>query len=118
MTKKLKRKKVEKMDGLGPYEIKKIRNAVRQVWQRSYARALVVKRCTGKDGFSYCETCKKRTPKIKIDHILKVGKVDSGFIKRMFVPSKMLQGLCGKCHNKKTNLERAQEKLNNLDLGF
>ncbi len=101
------KKKIIKTDGLGPYEIKKIRNAVRQVWHRSYARKLCVDRCTGAGGFSYCEQCKKRTPKIKIDHILNVGDVDGGFIERMFTPSKNLQGLCKKCHDAKTKKERA-----------
>src|SRR4051812_25529194 len=101
-----KRKKIEKTDGLGPHEKKKIRSAVRQVWHRSHARKLVVLRCTKKDGYNYCEVCKKRCPKLKIDHIKKVGDVDEGFIIRMFVPSKFLQGLCDKCHNLKTKEER------------
>lgn len=104
-----KKKKISKCDGLGPYEKTKIRNAVRQVWHRSHARKLVVIRCTGKDGFAWCEQCKKRTPALKIDHIVNVGAVDAGFIRRMFVPSKKLQGLCKKCHDLKTKLERKQK---------
>lgn len=105
-----KRKKLEKTDGLGPLEIKKIRTALRLVWHRSHARALVVKRCTGPDGFARCELCKKKTPQLKVDHIEKVGDVDGGFIRRLFIPSKRLQGLCKKCHNEKTKAERAEAR--------
>lgn len=104
------KKKIEKTDGLGPREIQKIRAAIRLVWHRSHARALVVKRCVGKDGFSYCEKCKKRAPKIFIDHIVRVGDLNGGFIKRLFTPSKNLQGLCKKCHDAKTKEERAFQK--------
>lgn len=107
---KKKKVKLQKFDGLGPYEKKKIREAVRQVWHRSYARKLVVDRCTGFDGFSFCELCDKRTPKLKVDHIQKVGDVDAGFILRLFVPSKKLQGLCKECHDMKTKEERAKDK--------
>lgn len=101
------KKKIEKTDGLGPHEIKKIRSALRLVWHRSHSRRLVVLRCTGEDGFTYCEKCKKRTPQLKIDHIKNVGEVDEGFLKRLFIPSKHLQGLCHPCHKIKTKAERA-----------
>lgn len=101
-----KRQKLKPTDGLGALEIKKIRQAVRLVWHRSYARRLVVNRCTGKDGFSKCEQCGKKTPKLKIDHITAVGDVDDGFLARLFCPSSFLQGLCHICHNAKTKLER------------
>lgn len=101
-----KRQKLVKCDGLGPYEIKRIRAAIRLVWSRCHARALVTKRCTGKDGFTYCEKCKKRCPNLKIDHIQAVGEVDAGFILRLFVPSKQMQGLCKQCHDLKTRMER------------
>lgn len=123
MAKKAKEKKVkkgrEKVDGLSPHDIKKIRAAIRQVWHRSFVRGLCVKRCTGKDGFSYCESCKKRAPKVFIDHIIKVGDVDSGFIKRLFVSSKGLRGLCKKCHDLKTKAERkADKKIKDAAKGF
>lgn len=105
------KKKIAKTDGLGPYEIKRIRSAVRDVWQYSHARQLVIKRCTGKDGFARCEDCKKKTPKLKIDHIDNVGDVDAGFILRMFCPSNKLQGLCHECHKDKTKIERAFAKI-------
>jgi len=100
------KKKIEKTDGLGPLEAKKIRIAIRQVWHRSYARSLCVKRCVGSGGYSYCEKCKKRAPKIFIDHVEKVGDLDGGFLSRLFCPSERLQGLCKKCHDEKTKLER------------
>lgn len=104
------KKKIEKCDGLGPHEIKKIRSAIRLVWHRSHARRLVVLRCTGKDGFARCEKCKDPTPALKIDHRQNVGDVDGGFIERLFCPSSGLQGLCKKCHDAKTKLERAFKK--------
>lgn len=105
-----KKRRLQKTDGLGPLEIKKIRQALRLVWQRSHARKLVVVRCTDKAGFTFCEQCKERTPNLKIDHVQKVGDVDGGFITRLFVPSHGLQGLCHPCHNAKTKLERSQTK--------
>jgi hypothetical protein len=108
MAKKL---KVQKTDGLGPLEVKKIRTALRLVWHRSYARKLVVIRCTGKDGYPYCERCKKRCPALKVDHIVNVGDVDSGFIERLFCSSNSLQGLCKLCHDVKTKGERKRDKL-------
>lgn len=109
------KKKIVKTDGLGPHEIKRIRTAIRKVWHQSYARKLCVDRCVGRGGFSYCEKCKKRSPKVFIDHIENVGDVDSGFIERLFCPSKGLQGLCKQCHDKKTKEERTtMRQLKNL----
>lgn len=104
------RQKLKPMDGLGPYEKKKIRNAVRQVWHRSLARKLCVERAKDKSGFHVCEKCGRRNPNNKIDHIHKVGEVDSGFIGRMFVPADFLQALCKKCHDLKTKEENAAAK--------
>lgn len=100
--------KLKPFDGLGPLEIKKIRQAVRLVWHRSHARKLVVKRCTDAEGFQVCEQCLQRTPKLRIDHIEACGDVDEGFLKRMFAPSEKLQGLCHSCHNYKTRMERTK----------
>lgn len=100
------KKKNEKVDGLGPDDVKKIRAAIRQVWSWSHARRLVVKRCLRPDGFSDCEGCKKICPKIHVDHIEQVGDVDAGFIARLFVPSNKMQGLCQTCHAKKTSEEK------------
>lgn len=102
------KKKYENVDGLGPRDIKNLRSAIRQVWHRSHVRKLVVKRCTGKDGFPRCELCGIKTPQLKIDHIESVGDLTGDFILRMFTPSKNLQGLCKKCHDAKTKVERAE----------
>lgn len=104
------KKKIAKTDGLGLHEKRKLRAAIRQVWHRSYARRLVVDRCMSDDGFPRCEgkNCKLKgrpAPKITVDHIQRVGEVDSGFIDRMFVPSKKLRGLCEECHKEKTREE-------------
>lgn len=106
------KKKTQKTDGLGPHEIKQIRSAVRLVWQRCFARNLVIKRCETSDGFSKCEVpgCGKIVAKVKVDHVDKVGDVDEGFITRMFVPSKKLMGMCKKCHDKKTAQEKKDAK--------
>lgn len=103
-------KKVEKIDGLSGEDIRKLRIAIRQVWSWSYPRKLCVKRCTGPDGFFVCELCKSRSPKIQIDHVVKVGDVDEGFIARLFCPSSGLRGLCLECHRKRTNDERWSAK--------
>lgn len=111
MAKKKTKKMVQKVDGLGPYEIKKIRAAIRQVWHRSRARKLCVDRSRGRGDFHYCERCEKRAPKIFVDHIEKVGDVDGGFIERLFCPSSGLQALCKKCHDAKTKEERRLAKI-------
>ena len=104
------KKQNKKIDGLSPHDVKKIRAAIRLVWHRSHVRKLCVARCTGKDGFAICEHCKKKTPHLKIDHLVPVGEVDGGFIKRLFCSSKNLQGLCKACHDKKTKVERQKAK--------
>lgn len=103
-------KKNKKTDGLGAYEISKIRSAIRLVWQRSLSRSLVTKRCSVGNDFYKCEQCQSIVPKIAIDHIVQVGDLNDGFIPRLFCPSSGLQGLCKKCHGEKTKTERAQKK--------
>lgn len=103
------KKKAPKVDGMSADDIKKIRTAVRRVWAWSHPRRLVVARCLVEDGFSKCEYCEKVVPKIYVDHINNVGDVDSGFIQRMFISSEHLQGLCKKCHDKKTRDERKKK---------
>jgi hypothetical protein len=98
------------VDGLGSKNIAQIRTALRQVWSWSYARRLCVKRCLIEGGFSRCERCKATVPKIYPDHIIPCGDVDGGYIKRMFVSSAGLQGLCKKCHDAKTREERIVNK--------
>lgn len=96
--------------GLGPAEIAKIRQANRQLWQRSsLARKLVVKRCLLPDGFSKCEQCSEVCAKIAVDHTNKVGAVDGGYLERLWVSSNEMTGLCKKCHDEKTAEERKEE---------
>ncbi len=102
--------KVKRTDGLGAYEIGKIRSAIRQVWQRSLARKMCHDRAIGEDGFYRCEQCEKTVPKVHIDHIERVGDVDSGFITRLFCESSKLQALCKECHRVKTNEENRLKK--------
>jgi len=109
-VKKRKKKVVEKVDGLSPKDISRIRTAVREVWYWSTPRKLAIARAIGKDGFPRCDGCRKKVPKTYVDHLVNVGKVDGGFIKRMFVPSSGLQNLCKRCHDKKTREERAALK--------
>lgn len=110
MAKRKAKPKILKIDGLSPEDIAKIRKAIRQVWSWSHPRRLCIARCTDKDGFPKCEKCLERCPKVYVDHIERVGDVDSGFIKRLFVSSEGLQGLCRVCHAAKTNLERKTAK--------
>lgn len=100
------KKKIEKIDGLNPDEIEKVRKAIRQVWNWSYSRRLAKKRATNAKGFPVCEECNKVVPKIEVHHIYTVGDVDSGFLDRLFCPSKFLLCLCPKCHRKYTNKEK------------
>jgi hypothetical protein len=102
-------KKLKPTDGLGALEIRRIRNALRNVWRYSLAHKLVRDRCRGKDGFHFCEKCRKRTPALKIDHIEPCGQIDSGFITRLFCSSEWLQGLCHDCHRQKTKAERLKD---------
>lgn len=120
MKKKKSVKKVQKFDGLGPDEIARIKTALRQVWSWSYSRRLVVARCLAKNGFSFCELCKKKCPKVFIDHITPIGTFDGEYIQRLFVPSDQLQGLCKECHKVKTkadlhNIKSKRDK--NADVG-
>ena len=98
--------------GFGPREIENLMRAIRQVWMRGLSRRLVIKRCTGEDGFLKCEMCKKVTPSIIVDHIDTVGKYENGTINidRLFCPSSKLRGLCRPCNRERTAKERAKKK--------
>lgn len=109
---KPKRAKLELVDGLGPKDIKRIRSAIRMTWHWSYAKKLCAKRSMHSDGFPYCEKCGEKVAKIYVDHIVAVGKLDDGFIKRLFCPSTGLQALCKKCHDLKTKEERSAQVTN------
>lgn len=104
----MKKPKVPPNDGgLSAKEIAKLRSAIRMVWQRgSYARKLTIKRCLDMQGFPQCDYCDSTVPKIYVDHIVPCGAFDGGYIERMFVSTEGLQGLCKKCHDRKTKEER------------
>lgn len=105
------KKKVEKMDGYGPRERQQVTSAIRQVWQRSRARQLVIKRCTDGEGYPVCEQCKQRCPKIQVDHIEPLGTIDSDrYIPRLFCSSVQMRGLCKKCHAPKTKAEAKERR--------
>jgi len=112
MVRKLMAKKVKplKVDGLSPKDLQKIRSAIRQVWHRSYPRKLCALRAIDESGFSKCEKCSERVPKVYIDHIEPVGDILHGGIERMFTASHNLQALCKKCHSVKTKLDNAKTK--------
>lgn len=108
-----KKPKPEKIDGLSPDDIEKIRKAIRQTWSWSHPRRLCLKRALTPEGFSICEECKQVVAKVYVDHKIAVGKVDSGFIERLYCPSSGLTALCGSCHGKKTRQERKELALAN-----
>lgn len=102
-------------DCLNQKDIAQIKKALRQVWSWSYSRRLVVKRCELGGGYSRCEVCKKRCPKIHVDHIEAVGVFNRDYIKRLFVPSHKLQGLCQNCHKVKTKADLKRIKASKDD---
>ena len=76
---------------------------------------LAIARATDKEGFGICENpkCRARVPKLYVDHVTPIGKIDAGFIERLWCPSKKLQAWCRRCHAKKTREEakaRAEEE--------
>lgn len=107
------KKKKEKVDGLSADDLRKCRNAIRQIWQRSHPRKLAVANCTDAEGFPFCEKCFNRAPKVQIDHLEPVGDLLKGGIERMFCPSIGLRGLCKECHKKKTKEDKDAGKTTN-----
>lgn len=106
--------KIEKVDGLGPDDLKKIHRALGQVRSWSYPVRLAKKRCMGEDGFPRCENKKcpsrgKPVPRVQADHVDPIGEIGGpGYIQKMFVPSHKLQMLCGPCHRVKTKAEAGE----------
>ena len=107
-----KRKKAEilKFDGFNDADKKNVRRVLRQAWSWSFSRKLVEKRCALPNGYAKCEQCKKKVPKVFIDHIKAIGVVDAGFLMRLFVPSNQMQGLCKICHSLKTKTDNAKTR--------
>lgn len=93
------------IDGLNPKDIHRIKSGLRKAWSWSYSKKLVMLRCTDKKGYAKCENCFKKCPKIFVDHIIPVGTFDDDYIKRLFVPSTQMQGLCNLCHKFKTKTD-------------
>jgi hypothetical protein len=116
LERRVKRATETPFDGFGPKDEKNIRRVIRQAWSWSTPHRLVLKRCTREDGFQYCENpnCAKKdqpVPKVYVDHIEQAGPVRvPGFLERMFVPSRKLQGWCKTCHDAKTKEEREAAK--------
>ncbi|UOF79042.1 hnh endonuclease [Caudoviricetes sp.] len=108
-----KKREPDKLDGLSPENLLKIRNAIRLIWSRSYPHKLAKANCTDKEGFPFCEKCFNRVPKVQIDHIEPVGDLLKGGIERMFCPSIGLRGLCKECHKKKTKEDKDAGKTTN-----
>lgn len=104
---KKRKEKPQKIDGWSAKNIAQLRSAIRQVWSWSEPCRIVRKRCLIAGGFSRCEQCKKKVPKVFVDHIKVMGSIfGEGYIERMGCPSTELQGLCKKCHDAKTAVER------------
>ncbi len=108
MTKR--KAKEPKIDGINPKDLKRIRQALRDIWRYSEPWKRVKARVKDKSGFDRCEQCKKRVPHTYVDHLVPMGVIDDGVIRRLFCPSTMLQGLCDKCHKPKTAAERKAQK--------
>lgn len=111
--KRAKKVPVERIDGLSATDRKKLHSANRMVWHWSYPKRLCLARATDKNGWLKCEECKKKVPKLFVDHKNAVGEVGAaGYIERLFCPSSELQAICKKCHQAKTNEEKrlAREK--------
>ncbi len=86
----------------------RMRKVLREVWhQRSWQKRMALARATDSEGFTVCEECHKRAPKVHVDHIVRVGKPDGGFLARLFVhPDTGLKVLCVRCHKDKTAIEQ------------
>ncbi len=110
------KKKLEKVDGLGPVDAKRLVTAIRRVWSWNYARRLCIERAElttepGADPMYRCERCGASVPKVYPDHKKPVGEFDPfRYLTRMFVSSRDLQALCKQCHRLKTNRERREGK--------
>lgn len=103
-VKKAAKKSRREFDGFGPFIQDKYSRALRKVWRdSSTSRKLCVKRADVGGGYSKCETCGRKVPKIYVDHIKPCGKLtDPGYLERLSCPSNQLQALCHDCHKKKT----------------
>lgn len=86
----------------------RMRKVLREVWHlRSWQKKMALARATDAEGFTVCEECHKRAPKVHVDHIIRAGTPDAGFLERLFVhPDHGLKVLCVPCHRDKTAIEQ------------
>lgn len=83
------------------------RKILRELWhQRSWQKKVALARATDAEGFQVCESCKRRAPKVQVDHIVKCGEPDAEFLQRLFIDPALLRVLCIPCHGDKTWCER------------
>lgn len=83
------------------------RKILRELWhQRSWQKKAALARATDAEGFTVCEQCKRRAPKVHVDHIVKCAEPDAEFLARLFIEPAHLQVLCLRCHGDKTWCER------------
>lgn len=83
------------------------RKILRELWhQRSWQKKAALARATDAEGFTVCEECKRRAPKVHVDHIEKCGEPDASFLARLFIEPAQLKVLCLACHGAKTWCER------------
>lgn len=105
------KKALRRTDGLSPFLSQRYVQALRKVWRdSSEARKICVKRSALAGGYSRCEKCKKKVPKIFVDHIVPCGALGPGYIERLSVSSAGLQALCDGCHKVKTKDDNARTK--------
>lgn len=93
-------------------DIAKLISKAREIWQYSAIHASVKKSCKIESGVYKCQQCKKKCEVIHVDHKIPIGKQPTTFqefgqwLTLLFCDTDNLQGLCTKCHNKKTKKER------------
>lgn len=95
----------------------KVIAACRRLWLYSPVRREVQNRCKTPDGYFRCEKCRGLADKVQIDHIDPAVPLTGwdnwdGFITRLFIDAEHMQGICERCHNKKTVGEQKTRKEN------
>lgn len=92
-------------------------SAIAKVWMWWEPRQEVKNRCKIRTGWWKCETCKRETERLEIDHIEPVILPKDGFIDwntyiaSKFVTSDKLRGICRECHQQKTKEENKVRRL-------
>jgi 5-methylcytosine-specific restriction endonuclease McrA len=104
----LAKKKKQLFDGITDADYGALTRDLRRRWSWSAPRRIAKERSVAIDGFHRCEQCRRKTPKIFIDHIVPIGSLKhdgAGWIERLYCPSIGLQALCKICHDQKTKAE-------------